>query len=124
MMKFFKCAKSEKIVEVIHEDQGQLICCGEPMQELVPNTTEAATEKHIPVVEQNGDTLTVRAGSTLHPMSPEHYIHWVAISTDKHTMRQNFTPDDQPEAVFHLNGETLTAVYAYCNLHGLWRAEL
>lgn len=100
-------------------------CCGEPMKELVPNTTEAATEKHIPDVTLVGSTVVVKVGSVTHPMTDEHYIQFVCVETESGIQVHYFKPGDAPEATFTLGeNEKPVAVYAYCNLHGLWANDL
>ena len=99
------------------------MCCGQKMTELTANTTDAAHEKHVPVVEQNGDTVKVAVGSVEHPMLEKHFIQWVCLETEKGSQIKYLKPDAKPEAVFTLNDDKLIAVYEYCNLHGLWKAE-
>ncbi len=96
--------------------------CGS--DELIPNTTEAAVEKHIPVYTFDGDTLSVSVGSVLHPMSEAHYIEWVIVETIDGHMLKNLTPNSQPVVTFTVKKEEVVAVYAYCNLHGVWKATL
>ena len=123
-LKFYVCKHCGNIV-VYAENRGvPLMCCGERMSELVPNTTEAAVEKHLPVIDVKGDSVTVSVGSVDHPMTAEHYIKWVILTTDKGNQRKFLNPDDAPVAVFKLlEGETVKAAVAYCNLHGLWKTE-
>ena len=93
------------------------------MQELVPGTTDAAVEKHLPVYETNDSTVTVTVGSVSHPMMPEHFINWVCLQTNKGFQLKYLNPGEEPKAVFALSdGEKVEAVYEYCNLHGLWKA--
>ena len=94
------------------------------MEELIPNTVEASTEKHLPVVEVVGNTVKVDVGSVEHPMIPEHYIEWIAVETENGNQFKKLNPGEAPAASFKLNGEKAVAVYAYCNLHGLWKSEL
>ena len=113
-MKFYKCRHCGNIVAVVKASGAPISCCGEQMTEIIPGTTDAAVEKHVPVVT---------VGEVAHPMAPEHYIEWVAISTDKGNQRKKLNPGDEPKVCFALcEGEKLEAVYAYCNLHGLWKA--
>ncbi len=93
------------------------------LAEVNANTKEAAVEKHIPAVSAEGKRLTVRVGSVAHPMTPEHYIEWVLVETKTGGLYRNLTPQDAPEAVFEVDPDSVLAVYAYCNLHGLWKAE-
>lgn len=91
------------------------------MQLLEENTTEAATEKHIPVIEQNGSTVVVKVGSVLHPMEEKHYIEFIELIADGKVYRKNLTPNDAPQAEFEITASELTA-RAYCNLHGFWKS--
>ena len=94
------------------------------LKELVPNTVDASGEKHLPVVQLEGDKLVDRIGSVEHPMVPEHFIQWVFVETDKGIHRLDLQPGEAPEAVFSIPGEKPVAVYEYCNLHGLWKTSL
>ena len=123
--KFYICPVCGNLVEVIEPSGVPLVCCGKPMQELVPGTVEASHEKHIPVPSVEGRTVKVNVGSVDHPMVAEHYIPWVALETEKGAFIQWLQPEDAPEVVFALaEGQTAKAVYAYCNLHGLWKADI
>lgn len=119
---FYKCEICGNIVGLIKKGGGQLVCCGKPMTELKANTTEASLEKHIPVAVRKDGKITVQVGSVAHPMTPEHFIEWIAVVTDNGTERISLSPDDKPEAVFCDKGSA--DVYAYCNLHGLWKSEI
>lgn len=122
--KFYLCKRCGNIVGLIHKGGGTLVCCGEDMAELVPNTTDAATEKHVPDITVNGNEVTIKIGSTAHPMTEEHFISWVYIQTEKGGQRKTLTPQDQPAVTFTLTEDVkLISAYAYCNLHGLWKAE-
>ena len=123
MAKFLKCKRCGKIVEVINDGAPETVCCGEPMVELKANTTDAATEKHVPVIEIVGDKVSVTVGSVVHPMEAAHYIQWIAIETNRGVYRKNLNPGEEPKASFILSDEKLIAAYEYCNLHGLWKAE-
>lgn len=95
------------------------------MSELVPNTTDASSEKHVPVITVEGNTVRVNVGSVPHPMTAEHYISWVYIQTEKGGQRKILEPTDQPTVDFNLTGDDkIIAAFAYCNLHGLWKAEI
>ena len=100
------------------------MCCGQKMEELIPNTVDASGEKHIPVTTQVYGGLQVEIGSVAHPMAQEHYIEWVYVQTDKGGQRKTLKPGDAPGVAFSLGTDKPLAVYAYCNLHGLWKAEL
>ncbi len=121
-VKFFICKHCGNLVGLIHEGGGQLVCCGDPMTELKANTTDAAQEKHVPVVEISGNTVTVKVGSVQHPMEEKHFIQWIYIQTEQGGQRKAFKPGDKPEATFELTaGDKFVAAYEYCNLHGLWK---
>ncbi len=122
-MKFYKCEHCGNIVTFVEDKGVPVMCCGQKMTELTANTTDAAHEKHVPVVEQNGDTVKVAVGSVEHPMLEKHFIQWVCLETEKGSQIKYLKPDAKPEAVFTLNDDKLIAVYEYCNLHGLWKAE-
>ena len=112
--KFYICEHCGNLVTTIHNAGVPLVCCGEKMKELLPNTVEASGEKHLPVAELSGSTLTVTVGAVEHPMVDVHHIQWLRY----------LTPGQAPKAVFELGGEKPVAVYAYCNLHGLWMTKL
>ena len=121
-MKFYKCKHCGNIVAVVKASGAPISCCGEKMTEIVPGTTDAAVEKHVPVVEIKDGKVIVTVGEVAHPMAPEHYIEWIAISTDQGNQRKILEPGDKPMACFALcDGENFEAAYAYCNLHGLWK---
>ena len=122
-LKFFRCNHCGNIIVKIKDSSVPVVCCGENMQELVPGTTDAAVEKHLPVYETNGSTVSVTVGSVSHPMMPEHFISWVCLQTNKGFQLKYLNPGEEPKAVFALSdGEKVEAVYEYCNLHGLWKA--
>ncbi len=122
--KFFICKHCGNIVGFINNSGVPLVCCGEKMTELVANTTDAAVEKHVPVITVNGSKVTVDIGSIEHPMTEQHYISWVYIQTSKGGQRKNLAPNDKPSVEFVLtDDDNLETAYAYCNLHGLWKAE-
>lgn len=122
-MKIYKCELCGNIVELIEASGVPVMCCGEDMTEMAANTTDGAVEKHVPVVETDGNTVRVKIGETDHPMADAHYIQWVAIETTCGYQRKSLKPGDKPEACFALcEGEKVKAAYAYCNLHELWVA--
>lgn len=123
MKKFYRCNVCGNIVGLIHEGGGELVCCGKPMALLTANTTDAATEKHVPVFSLDENNLTVTVGDVEHPMLEEHYIQWIMVTQDGHTQRQELAPNEKPQAKFIIDGSKPFAVYEYCNLHGLWKAE-
>ena len=119
--RFFICNKCGKIMALVKETNIPTMCCGQPMNELIPSTTDASIEKHVPVYTVKNNKIYVTVGSIEHPMTPEHYIEWISIQTNKGNQRKILTPNSKPEAVFALcEDESLEAVYAYCNLHSLW----
>lgn len=123
--KFYICKHCGNIVGIIHDSGAPIVCCGEPMTELTANTTDAAKEKHVPVIEISGDIVTVKVGSVPHPMLPEHSIQWVYLLTKEGGQRKCLSPGEEPAAQFALvPGDKVVAAYEYCNLHGLWKAEV
>ena len=121
-MKFYKCEICGKIVAMVKETPVDTMCCGQPMRELVPGTTDGATEKHVPVYTLDGNTVKVRVGSVEHPMTDAHHIEWIAIETENGNQRKELKPGDKPEATFALVPlDKVKSVYEYCNLHGLWK---
>jgi superoxide reductase len=124
-MLFYRCDKCGNFVLFLSEKKCTPTCCGEPMKEVVANTTDAAQEKHVPVAEVAGNTVTVKVGSVAHPMTEEHLINFVVLETTAGFQKKDLKAGDAPEAVFALaDGEKAVAAYAYCNLHGLWKAEI
>ncbi len=122
-MKFYRCAHCGKIIAVVKETGVPVMCCGEKMQEIIPGSTDAATEKHVPVYEVNGGVVTVTVGSVAHPMAEEHYIEWILLQTKAGNQRKVLNPGSEPKACFYIGeGDEIEAVYAYCNLHSLWKA--
>ncbi|MDD3396539.1 MAG: desulfoferrodoxin [Acidaminococcaceae bacterium] len=123
-VRFFVCKHCGNLVGLIRDGGVPMMCCGEKMTELVANTTDAAQEKHVPVVEVNGNEVKVKVGSVAHPMEEKHYIQWIYIHTEQGGQRKALKPGDKPEATFLLaEGDKLIATYEYCNLHGLWMKE-
>lgn len=123
--KFFVCRECGNLVEMVNSSGVKMVCCGQEMQELVPNTVDAAKEKHVPVVEVEGNTVTVKIGSVAHPMVEEHYIQWIYLLTEKGIQRKCLKPGEEPVAVFALaEGDKAIEAYEYCNLHGLWKKEI
>lgn len=119
-LEVYKCEACGNIVEVLQGGGGELVCCGEPMKLLKENTTDAAKEKHVPVVEKIAGGFKVKVGEVAHPMTEEHYIQWIEIIADGKAYRQFLKPGDAPEAVFNITATSVTA-REYCNLHGLWK---
>lgn len=124
-MKFYKCSHCGNIVAYVQDNGPKVVCCGEEMNELVPKTADSATEKHVPVVTVDGNLVTVTVGSTLHPMEEKHSIQWIALETEQGNQRKTLKPGQEPTVTFALTpGDKVIAAYEYCNLHGLWKADL
>ena len=122
-MKFYRCETCGQIVAIVKKSACPIMCCGKPMKEIVPGTSDGAVEKHVPVVEVIGDVVKVKVGSIAHPMLPEHYIEWVSLKTKFGNQRKALEPGQAPEVCFRLcEGDEVEAVYAYCNLHSLFQA--
>ena len=122
-MKFYQCSHCKNIITYVDNKGVPVMCCGEKMQELVPGTVDAALEKHVPVVEKDGNKVTVKVGSVTHPMLEEHHIAFIAIETKQGSQIKYLKAGEAPEAVFAIaDGDELVAAYEYCNLHGLWKA--
>ena len=122
--KFYICEHCGNLVGMIHDAGVPMMCCGQKMTKLEAGTVEASLEKHIPVVTVNENEVKVTVGSVLHPMTEEHNIAWVYLQTDRGGQRKSLTPGSDPTVSFALTDEKPIAVYAYCNLHGLWKTEL
>ena len=121
--KFSICKHCGNIIAKVKDTGVPVICCGEPMSEIVPGTTDAAVEKHVPVWTVENGIVHVKVGSVEHPMLPEHYIEWVSLQTKQGNQRKELHPGEKPEVCFALcEGDEVEAVYAYCNLHSLWKA--
>lgn len=122
-MKFYICEICGNIIAMVKKSGAPVSCCGQKMKELEPGTTDAAVEKHVPVFEVKDNKVLVTVGSVEHPMLAEHYIEWIAVQTTAGNQRKALKPGDKPQACFALcDGEEVEAVYAYCNLHSLWKA--
>lgn len=122
MIRFYICKHCGNIITKVEDSTVDVVCCGEEMQEIFANTVDASQEKHIPVVEI-GEVTTVKIGSVEHPMTEEHHISWVVVATDKGFELTYLKASEKPEVVVTTTNK-LIAVYAYCNLHGLWKTEL
>ena len=122
-MRFYRCETCGQMVAIVVKKGCPIMCCGKPMQEIIPGTTDASLEKHVPVVSVEGNIVTVKVGSAEHPMLPEHYIEWIALQTKAGNQRKALKPGDAPCACFALcEGDEVVAAYAYCNLHSLWKS--
>ncbi len=125
MLKFYKCEHCGNVAVKVYDKKVPLMCCGEKMVELTANTTDAATEKHVPVVAVDGANVSVVVGEVEHPMTEEHLITMIVLETKKGFQVAELTAEDAPKASFAVaEGDEAVAVYEYCNLHGLWVATL
>ena len=120
LLEVYRCEKCGNIVEVLHPAGGTLVCCGQSMKLLEEGETDAATEKHVPVIEKIDGGYKVKVGDVAHPMEDKHYIEWIELIADGKSYRQFLNPGDTPEAVFMIDADTVSA-REYCNLHGLWK---
>lgn len=121
--KFYICEHCGNIIAMVKNSGVPVMCCGQNMTEIIPNTKEAATEKHLPVWKVEGNIVKVSVGSVAHPMLDVHFIEWVSIQTKTGNQRKVLKPGDVPEVCFSIcEGDEVEAVYAYCNLHGLWKS--
>lgn len=118
---FYRCEKCGNMVAMIKKGGGTLVCCGQPMTKLEAGSTDAALEKHVPVISKEGGKIKVAVGSVLHPMLPEHSIEWIALVADNKLQMEYLKPGMEPKAEF--NGTVSGTVYEYCNLHGLWKTD-
>ena len=118
----YKCDKCGNIVEVLHESGGELVCCGQPMTLQTEKSADKTTEKHVPVIEKLSDGKTkVYVGTTLHPMTNEHFIEWIEVITSDKIYRKYLKPGSAPEAIFTVDGDIISA-REYCNVHGHWKS--
>lgn len=121
--RFYYCEDCGNLVIMLKNSGVPIVCCGEKMIELIPGTIDASLEKHVPVYQVKGNQVQVKVGAAEHPMIPEHFIEWIFLKTKQGTQRVNLKPGEAPEACFALcEGDEVEAVFAYCNLHGLWKA--
>ncbi len=120
-LQVYKCEISGNIVEDVHTGDGTRVCCGQDMRLLKAGEVDAATEKHVPVVEKIDGGIKVTVGSVAHPMQDDHYIEWIEAIVDAKAYRQFLKPGQTPEAFFPVDGDNII-VREYCNLHGLWKA--
>ncbi len=124
-MKFYICDHCGNIVAYVKDKGVPVMCCGQKMRELVPNTTDAAVEKHVPVIQVEGNHVTVTVSTAEHPMVEEHFIEWIALETRQGNQRKSLAPGQKPQAEFMIcEGDEVAAAYAYCNLHGLWKGTV
>ena len=123
--KFYICKHCGNMIGMIKSSGVNVVCCGDPMTELKPNTVEASQEKHLPVVTIEGNIVKVKVGSVEHPMTEEHHIAWIYPETEQGGQRKKLAVGSKPEAEFALaGGDKVVGVYEYCNLHGLWLTKV
>lgn len=123
--KFYICKHCGNMIGMIKSSGVNVVCCGDPMTELKPNTVEASQEKHLPVVTIEGNSVKVKVGSVEHPMTEEHHIAWIYLETEQGGQRKKLAVGSKPEAEFALaGGDKVVGVYEYCNLHGLWLTKV
>ena len=123
VMQVYKCEKCGNIVEVLHGGPGELVCCGVPMKLMVEGTSDGAKEKHVPVIEKISGGWRVTVGAVAHPREEKHFIEWIELIADGQVLRAHLKPGEKPEAVFMVEAKTVVA-REYCNLHGLWKAQI
>ncbi len=116
----YKCPVCGNIVEVLHTGEGELVCCGQPMELMTAKNNDEGQEKHVPVIEKTDQGIKITVGSVEHPMEDQHYIEWIELIADGRSYKQFLTPQDKAQAEFNIRAEQITA-RAYCNLHGLWQ---
>jgi superoxide reductase len=121
-LEVYKCEICGNIVEVLHGGVGELVCCGQPMENLQAKTADQGKEKHVPVIEKVAEGIKVKVGDVPHPMEEQHYIEWIEVIADGKAYRQFLKPGQAPEAVFNIKATTITA-REYCNVHGLWQGK-
>lgn len=121
-MKFYFCKTCKNIVYYVSDEHVPVMCCGDVMKELIPNTVDASYEKHIPVITINANKIIVEVGQIPHPMLDEHYIEWIALETTKGAYFKYLHPKDEPKAEFYIaSDEEVISAYEHCNIHGLWK---
>lgn len=118
---YYKCEMCGNIVQVVHEGAGQLVCCGQPMKEMMANSTDAAGEKHVPVIERTDNGIIVKVGSVDHPMEEKHHIEWIEVTNGAWTQKKFLKPGEKPHAEFYVPYNENLIAREYCNLHGLWK---
>ena len=123
-MKFYICEHCKNVIVKVNDSGVPVVCCGQKMTELIPGTSDGAHEKHVPVVTQEDNKVTVQVGSVEHPMVEVHYIQWVILETNKGYHKVDLKPQDKPVVELFLSqGEEIICAYEYCNLHGLWKSN-
>lgn len=119
--KFYRCTLCGRIDGIVYDGGGKLVCCGQPMTEIIPNSVDADTHTHLPIISVDGTTVTVNIGENPHSMSEDHQILWISLATRQGNQRKPLAPTDKPVAEFAITAtDEVVGAYAYCNLHGLW----
>jgi len=122
-LEVYKCEPCGNLIEVMHGGEGELVCCGQPMKLMKEGTTDAAKEKHVPVIEKTGNGYKVKVGAVPHPMEEKHWIQWIELVADGVSYTRFLKPGDAPEAEFCIADAKNVVAREYCNLHGHWKAE-
>ena len=123
-MKLYRCEICGNVISHVKSSGVPVMCCGKKMEEIIPGTSDGASEKHVPIISKKDGKVIVEVGSVKHPMLDEHYIEWIVLETTDGIYRKNLNPGDEPRAEFVLNnGEQVVAAYEYCNIHGLWEGK-
>ena len=123
-MKLYKCNTCGNIINFVENSSVPVMCCGQKMEELVPGTSDGASEKHVPIIKNEDGKVIVEVGSVKHPMMEEHYIEWIVLETTAGTYRKNLKPGQEPRVEFVLDkNEKVVAAYEYCNIHGFWEGK-
>ncbi|MET1124978.1 MAG: desulfoferrodoxin [Archaeoglobaceae archaeon] len=123
VLQVYRCSVCGNVVEVLHSGVGRLVCCGKPMVLMEVKREDEGKEKHLPVVEREGDRVVVKVGGVPHPMEEDHYIEWIEVIDGICLHRKHLKPGDEPRAEFVVMSESIK-VRAYCNVHGLWQTEV
>lgn len=119
----YYCKHCHNLVEIVQDGKEALVCCGEPMTKLVPNTTDAANEKHVPVIQETEKGILVTIGSIEHPMTEEHHIQFIEVITEQLVIRHELKPGMKPQAEFYVKRSEVVEVREFCNLHMLWSTK-
>ncbi|MEG0873125.1 MAG: desulfoferrodoxin family protein [Clostridia bacterium] len=124
-LEVYICDICKNIVMFLQKSFGKLTCCNEPMRKILPNSVQADTKKHMPIGVFDGDNIIVEIGSIQHPMTEEHAIKWIYIVTDEGlAQKRDLNVGDIPKAIFQIGNAKRIDIYAYCNLHGLWKSTV
>ncbi len=124
MKRFYVCRKCGNLFGLIHDSGVPVKCCGQNMEVLIPNKSDGAEEKHVPVAEIKNDAVYIKIGDVPHPMIEQHFIEWIYLETQKGGQRKALQPGEAPEVVFYIGDDKPVAVYEYCNIHGLWKKDI